>query len=844
MRWIVPQRDLPNGSRFAGLLLGGAIVALAATAALAGSGSAPSEEGIVFFENKIRPLLHTHCVECHGEQRAESGLRLDTYPSIIAGGNSGAPVVAGAPDQSLLILAVQYLDPDLQMPPTGQLSPAQILDLRRWVEMGAPHPDASGAAPLPRRGWKLEEAKDFWAFQPLRPPAAAEALPKTVAGESLAGPIDAFIRSQQQLEHIAPVHGVDRRTFIRRATLDLHGIPPTPAEVEDYLADESPLAKVRLLDRLLASPRYGERWGRFWLDVVRYADSNGLDENIAHGNAWRYRDYVISALNEDLPFDDFVIEQLAGDLLVEPVPESVPERLTAAHQLRHRRLIATGFLSLGPKVLAEVDEQKMEMDIVDEQVSTVGTALMGLTIGCARCHDHKFDPISTRDYYALAGIFKSTLTMDSFTKIAKWHEHEIPTSSELLAQQQHTEKLAALDGEIQKGVERAKQEVLSSLAPGEPMPEDWESRAGEPTRMLLLQLRQQRSEIEKQAPQRSSAMGVIEGKVADSAVHLRGSHLTLGESVPRGFPEVLQQGTAVAIGADQSGRLQLAHWLVDSASPHPLTSRVLVNRIWSWHFGRGIVESVDNFGLLGAAPSHPQLLDYLARRLIESGWSIKSLHREMMLSEVYQLSSTIDPNLAERDPENRWYWRASPRRLEAEAIRDSLLAVGGLLDHSMGGSMLHVGNREFLFDHTSKDETKYESPRRSIYLPVIRNHLYDVFQLFDYADASVSSGLRSQSTVATQSLFFLNGPLVLAVADSIASDVLQDADFETRIETLYQRVLGRSPEPQELLRVEGFLGELRASMTAEGKADETIEHAIWAALCQTLLATSQWMHIP
>jgi len=817
---------------------------------------AADDVGIAFFETSIRPLLVAHCQACHGPDKQESDLRLDTYTGMMTGGVTGPAVVASEPKQSLLLTAVEYGDATLQMPPKGKLSKQQIADLRRWIEMGAPHPDASGVV-RPRSGKiDYEAGRQFWAFQPLRRPA----LPETARDPWVQTPVDAFILAQLSAHGLKPVPRADRRVLIRRVTFDLLGLPPTAEEIDAFVQDPSPDAFEKVVERLLASPRYGERWGRHWLDVARYADSNGLDENIAHGNAWRYRDYVIASLNQDLPFDQFLLEQLAGDLLnqaekAQPSatagspPASAPSAADVAKgsgeasatpnppivgiddDVQRRRLIALGFLSLGPKVLAEVDGQKMEMDIIDEQVSTVGSALLGLTLGCARCHDHKFDPISTRDYYALAGIFKSTRTMDSFKIIAIRHENEIATSEQVAAKVAHDERVAKQKAEITDVETRAKEALAATLPAGETLPKDAESKFPEETKQQLATLRATLKELEAAAPVLPTAMGVQEGTIADTSVHVRGSHLTLGESVQRGMPTVMATAP-ITISNATSGRLELARWLV--ASDNPLTSRVLVNRVWRWHFGRGLVESTDNFGKLGERPSHPQLLDWLASQMIDSGWSLKELHRVIVLSSTYQLSGQQETEQLAIDPDNRWYWRSSLRRLESEAIRDSLLAVGGLLDSTMGGSLLHVGNREFLFNHTSKDNTKYDSRKRSIYLPIVRNHLYDVFQLFDYSDASVPNGNRHSSIVAPQALFMLNSDLMLQAADGLARRVLMIEGDPARIQHLYEMVFGRPVTSAELAIAEAYLRDLRQmpAVAATGVASLAPETADLAGQSQ------------
>src|SRR4051794_4410877 len=640
------------------------------------------------FEKEVRPLLVARCYKCHAAEakRVRGNLRLDTRAGLLKGGDLGPAVVPGDPDRSPLIRAVRHDDPDLQMPPDGRLTPGEIGTLEKWVRAGIPTPplESRGAAAAgPAR--PAIDPGEWWSFRPAREPEVPavrdEPWPRNA--------IDRFILAGLEAAGIRPAPEADRRTLIRRLTFDLTGLPPSPEEVAAFVRDDAPGAYERRVERLLASPAYGERWGRHWLDVARYADSNGLDENVAHGNAWRYRDYVIRAFNADKPYDRFLLEQLAGDLL--------PTQTTAE---RHENLIATGFLALGPKVLAEPDEKKMELDIVDEQLDTLGRTVMGLTLGCARCHDHKFDPVTAADYYGLAGVFVSTKTMENFKKVARWHENVIATPEEI-------KQKADLDARGAKYKERIK--ALTG-------------KADEESKRELAKLRADLATLEKAVTELPSAMGVTEGKPTDVPVLRRGNHLTPAAVVARRFPVALAGEKQPALPTNRSGRLELAKWLTDPK--HPLTARVMVNRVWRWHFGKGLVRSVDNFGLIGEQPTHPELLDWLATEFVKDGWSLKKLHKRLVLSATYQMSSAHDAKAALADPDNRLLWRANGRRLEAEAIRDSLLAVGGVLDRTAGGPALtHVKNRDYLFDHTSKDRTTYAGLRRSVYLPVIRNNL-------------------------------------------------------------------------------------------------------------------------
>lgn len=782
-------------------------------------GAETDSEGIRFFELKVRPLLLEHCADCHGAETQESDLRLDSPAHLLAGGKSGPVVVSGKPDQSLLISAVRFKDEALQMPPKDKLSDDKIATLVHWVEMGAPVPDMMVLARKQRIPFDLEVVRQHWSFKPIQRPQ----VPK-VAQTNVSHPIDQFILAKLQEQGLTPVEPASKRVLIRRAYLDLIGLPPTPEQVQEFFNDQSPQAFAKVVDELLASPRYGERWGRHWLDVARYADSNGLDENVAHGNAWRYRDYVIDSFNSDKPYDQFIREQLAGDML------------EGEESNKHERLIATGFLSLGPKVLAEGDETKMQMDIIDEQIDTTGRLFLGLTLGCARCHDHKFDPIRADDYYALAGIFKSTNTMESLKRIAKWNEHIIASPKQLEEKRIHDALIAATQLEIERlKKEQMENKTVSVDAIGEkttPVAEESAPSLAEQLKSLEAKLK----ELKEQTPELPTAMGVLEGKPVDVPIHVRGSHLSLGREVSRGIPLVLAKDDPTLRHPEQSGRLELANWL--ASVENPLTSRVFVNRIWRWHFGTGLVGTVDNFGVLGKKPTHPELLDWLAAEFMEQGWSVKEFHRLIMSSRIYQMASTYSAENAAIDPENQFHWRSNKLRMEAEVFRDSLLALSGQLDTTMGGSLLHVKNREFIFNHTSKDETNYDSPRRSVYLPVIRNNLYVGFSLFDYTDASVPNGDRSTSTVAPQALYALNSDVVLNASEALAAKLMAQHpdDLESRIHDLFERTFARHPQPAEVSEIQKFLKQ--SESTRQQSPTQS-----WTALCQTFLISNEFLYV-
>jgi len=787
----------------------------------------PAREHLDFFEKKIRPVLVERCYECHSAaaKKNKGGLTLDTRDGVLKGGDAGPAIVPGDPEKSKLIEAVRYKNRDLQMPPKSPLSPEQVRDLEQWVKLGAPDPRTEAVAQTSgKRALTMEEGRQFWAFQPLANPS----VPKVGNRPSAIGnPIDAFINANLAEKKLTAAPAADKRTLIRRATFDLTGLPPTPEEVDAFLADKSPDAFAKVVDRLLASSAYGERWGRHWLDVARYADSNGLDENVAFGNAWRYRDYVVNSFNADKPYNRFVQEQIAGDLLP---AEGTPQR--------HEQLTALGFLSIGPKLLAEPDKVKLEMDLIDEQIETLGRAFLGMTFGCARCHDHKFDPVPTADYYALAAIFKSTRTMDDLKTIAKWHEPEVATPAERAVVEAHHRKVADQKAAIAKLVATANKSLVTDKGLKE-VPKNAEGQY--PTNVIaeLKQLREALAKLEKDAPELPSTMGVTDSTnvVKTLPVHIRGSHLSLGKPVPRGFPQVMQVASLRSeMPEKQSGRLELAQWL---ASPqHPLTARVMVNRIWRWHFGQGLVASTDNFGILGERPSHPELLDWLARKFIAEGWSVKAMHRLIMASAAYQRATkpAADARRSVVDSENRLLSHFPILRLEAEEVRDSVLFVAGALERTMGGKTIPVKNREFFFNHTSKDATTYDSPRRALYLPVVRNNVYDLFEQFDFPDPAVPNGNRNATVVAPQALLMLNSDLVGKAAEKFAASLLASAsDDVRRIELAYQKAYARPPTAKELARAKKFL--------ADFKPDSAASPSAWAVLCQSLLAANEFIYL-
>ena len=642
-----------------------------------------------------------------------------------------------------------------------------------------------------------EGREAHWAFQPL---LSTQSIAETVANGDVPM-VDGLIDSSLARTGLQPNPRADKYTLIRRVTYDLTGLPPTPEEIDAFVSDSSRDAYVKLVDRLLASPAYGERWGRYWLDLARYADSNGADENHGHPNAWRYRDYVIRAFNQDTPYDQFITEQLAGDLL--------PKTGDLASDQDQR--IATGFLALGPKMLAEQDKGKMLIDVADEQIDVVSKTFMGLTVSCARCHDHKFDPILQEDYFAMAGVFLSTKTMANTNHVSRWVEVTIdsPGNQEIV-------------DEFEAEVARAKEELATLEA--EEAVEDGDDR--------LKQLKARIKKLESEGAPLPKAMSVTEGEVGDVAVHIRGVHTNPRDTTtPRGVNRLLAEHLpSPEIDATRSGRLELAEWLTDPR--HPLTARVMVNRLWQGHFGHGLVRTPSNFGLSGEAPSHPELLDWLAREFIASGWSVKHMHRVILSSEAYRRSSVANPANAQVDPENRWLWRQNRQRLEAEPIHDTLLFVASRLEQS---HPLPFGPEEKVRGVVPAKEGRFARNSRSVYLPVIRTNGYDLFAAFDGADPSMHHQERVNSVVPSQALFMLNSPLALDAAEDLAGRVADDTrrEVEERLDELTLRLFARPARPQELEILSEALG-------ADGAEPS---NADWARVCRTLIAANEFIYI-
>jgi mono/diheme cytochrome c family protein len=870
-----------------------------------------------FFELRIRPLLAKNCYACHTASRL-GGLQLDSRESILKGGNSGPAIIPGKAEESLLIQAVSRTHERLKMPPQGKLKDEEIADLTAWVKAGAFWPETAGVASTAAKSKEYTitpEQRAYWAFQPVRKPG----LPKLKDPSWAKTAVDDFILAKLEAQGLAPARPADKRTLLRRATYDLTGLPPTPEEVEAFIQDASPMAFANAVDRLLASPRYGERWGRYWLDVARYSDDklNSTNDD-PYPNAFRYRDWVIQAFNQDMPYDLFVKAQIAGDLVEGPDRKDLVPGL--------------GLYALSP-------------EFQDDRVDVTSRGFLGLTVACAQCHDHKFDPIPTKDYYSLLGVFSSTenseFPLAPEPVVAEYQRLKKRVDEQESAIKQFLEAQSAQLGEIlatraarylmasRKCLGNPKQEIAAvalqenldqetlehwvqylQISPKEhPFFKDWDnlqSRGGtdeafkqeaEKFQELLLSvikekkaideknlillggskdrevlsqanlvsmerdkyilwrdffsdrkievpvkldsgilrytdkridrflLGEWKSHLETMQAELAARKSVLppqypflhtikdSAKPANSRVHIRGNSENLGEEAPRRFLAILCGGEQVPFTRG-SGRLELAEAI---ASPkNPLIARVMVNRIWQHHFGSGIVRTASNFGQLGERPSHPELLDYLASRLIENHWSIKALHWEIMLSAAYALSTEYSEKSFVADPDNRFLWRAPRRRLDVEALRDSILFVSGNLDFSPGGEPMRLSEEK--------------NDRRTVYGFVSRRRLDGTLALFDFANPNNTSERRIDTDTPLQRLFFLNSAFVLRQSVALADRLnnVPNGDVESRIRKAYRLLFCREPTATEL--------ELGLKFVSDGQK-------AWPQFAQVLLSSSEFIYV-
>jgi hypothetical protein len=709
----------------------------------------PTPAQLDFFESKIRPVLVDNCYKCHSSlaEKVKGGLLLDSREGVLKGGDDGKVIVPGDPDASPLIKAVRYTDPDLQMPKDKKLPDDEIADLVTWVKMGAPDPRSATAD---QKRW-ADNKTNHWAWQPVK----RVPVPEVSNPDWCQTPVDRFILAKLDEHGLKPNPPADKRTLIRRATFDLIGLPPTPEEVQDFVNDDSTNAFAKVVDRLLASPHYGERWGRHWLDVARYSDTKGQPrrntEDNANPFAWTYRDYVIRSFNENKPYNIFILEQIAADrLLAMPSWDHNPTNLAAL-----------GFLTVGDHFMG------MQNDVLNDRIDVVTKGFLGLTVTCARCHDHKFDPIPQKDYYSLRGIFDSSVEPKVEPVIGR-----IPNTPAYLDYYHQREDLAKAEATIETSLpELRKTKDQPGIKKAQKDLRDTEHAI---------------SELELTNPAAPPRAMVLEDTMRghDSPVFIRGEAGNRGELAPRRFLQILS-GPVRPVYTNGSGRLELAMAIANRNNP--LTARVMINRIWQHHFGLGFVATPDDFGMMSEPPSHPELLDYLALNFMTNGWNIKQIHRLILLSSVYQESSVDNPRYEQTDPGNRLLWRANIRRLEFEPLRDSLLAIGGTLDTNLYGRPVDLRQRP-------------DSPRRTIYDYVDRANIADVLINFDFATPDMVTGIRHVTTVPQQALFLMNSPLVINLARRLVAmpAFVDSADDADRLNFLYERIYQRPPNDEEI----------------------------------------------
>jgi mono/diheme cytochrome c family protein len=918
-----------------------------------GREQAATPEQAEFFEKKIRPLFAAKCQKCHNADAQVAGLDMTSAEAFARGGESGALVNKDKPEESRLLKVIGYNE-TLKMPPSGKLKDDEIEAVAAWVKMGAPWPGgatATVAKTAPKNASVrsfTEDEKQFWAFQPMRDFAP----PQVKNSAWVKSPIDNFVLAKLEEKGLRPAPAADKLTLLRRATFDLTGLPPTTKEMDDFLADTSPSAFQKVVDRLLASPRYGERWGRHWLDVARYADSTGNDEDHRYPHAWKYRDYVIQAFNDDLPYDQFVREQLAGDLL--PAKDG--------SEVNRRGIIATGFLALGAKAIAQQDKIKMLYDVYDEQVDVTSKAFLGLTVACARCHNHKFDPILTKDYYAMTAMFASTksfsnweshvsvplekplvpkaefakyqaakkelaekdkrlkLAMEDITDAVKepivkanlprlaefmiaarkvyengakpevvaaqtklpeallkkwvaylqpsdkvrgylneWNDAKAATLSE--AAMSYQTRFQKRHAELEAQILKWRPEYQKALAENKPLPGKPALEAGEDRffddvyfgggpfsvsakdqknfsaeQWTRLETLRKESEALKKAapPEPAMACAIEDGEPVKQKVFIRGDYNSHGDDAPPSFPAILERFNTNP-NFQGSGRLQFAEWLV--RPEHPLTSRVMVNRVWQGHFGEGLVRTPDNFGKMGEKPSHPELLDYLARQFSKNGYSIKSLHRMMMLSSTYQMASD-NAAAMEADQDNRLLSRFSRRRLSIEEMRDGLLAIDGTIDFTIGGSLQSGRGTDGETSQGRLSVNPETLKRRSVYIPLRRANLPTLLNLFDFGDATTMTGKRQLTNVATQALFWLNSNFLTDRSVEIGKGLLSEKTKADRISAAYLRILNRKASAEEIASGQQYLEAFQQKF-----AGDKAEVKEWQSFCRILMASNDFIYV-
>ncbi len=820
----------------------------------------PTARQLEFFESKVRPILVERCQKCHDAEKHKGGLRLDSGVAILAGGDSGPALVPGNPKESLLIQAIKY--ESLEMPPTGKLADREIETLTEWVRIGAPWPAEEGGPAVRKGDFEItDDDRKHWAFVPIVRPA----VPAIPQPELAANPIDHFIQARLHDKGLTPNPTADKRTLIRRLYFDLIGLPPTAEEIDDFVADDSPLAYEQLVDRLLASPHYGERWGRHWLDLVRYAQTNGYERDDEKPEAWRFRDYVIRSFNADKPYSRFIQEQLAGDELDDVTRDAIT---------------ATGYYHFGIWDDEPDDRRQAEFDELDDMLKTTGTTFLGLSLGCARCHDHKFDPIGQEDYYRLLGFIRNIELYGTPKSETHYGPNEngiftpIPTRDELAAWKRREQELQSRLGELKNQVAALEKQLDAST----------------PEKKKRLEDEMKRCNEELAHPPFARVLSVREPQKGTKETHvlIRGSAATPGKQVAAGVPTIFGgkelvepaaidyahngdfRGMLSELGVSRTPglRRKLAEWV--SGADNPLVARVFVNRVWQHHFGRGIVRSSDNFGRSGDRPTHPHLLDWLAREFIDSGFQVKRLQRLIVMSNAYRMSSTAgNPAALAADTANELFWRQNLRRLDAEAIRDAMLTASGKLNTTMEGRGIFPALSQEVLATQSRPGNGWgkssdaERGRRSVYVYVKRTLMVPMLEAFDATSTADSVGVRPVTTVAPQALILLNSEFTYEQSAAMAERVTKaagtnDADL---VAWAFRFALGRTPtvheaqvaadllaRQQDLFRTPGANAKPEDSnkqKESTGATDENIDPKRKAlrSLCLVLLNLNEFVYV-
>jgi mono/diheme cytochrome c family protein len=804
---------------------------------------------VAFFEKDVLPLLQQHCLKCHGaDDKVKGGLNLTNRQSILDGGDSGPAVDLKKPADSLLLKAVHYTDESYKMPPKGKLPDRDIVVLEKWVKAGLPVPadrlTGRGSSHAAKGGVVTAEAKQYWAYQPVKRPA----VPAVADPAGVRTPIDAFIVAKLEAKGLKPAPPADKAVLVRRAYYDLLGLPPTPEEIDAFVADSAPDAWEKLIDKLLASPHYGEKWGRHWLDVVRYCETNGYERDGPKPFVWRYRDYVITSFNDDKPYDQFIREQLAGDEMPGYNPDAV---------------IATGFYRLGTWDDEPADPELAIFDGYDDIIATAGQAFLATTFNCARCHEHKADPIPQADYYKLVAFFRDIRPFSETRDVrSKFNLTDITPPEQRAKYEAELKRREARVGEITRQMEAIEDELIRTLPAEDQRAAEGPDRpqviAGKVVPQLQGQQKERYTALQKERetlkkkldpPDRQQALSVNNCDVRPKPTHVlvRGSPHAPGKEVKPGFPEVFGLPDPVIPepkpGAKSSGRRTvLAHWI---ASPdNPLTARVFVNRVWQYHFGRGLVPTANDFGKLGEPPSHPELLDWLAAEFVDGGWKLKRLHKLIMTSNVYRMSSTAHPDGLAKDPANTLLWRFNMRRLTGEEVRDSILAVSGSLNRKMFGPSTYPPiPKEVLAGQSVPGQGWPTSPpdeanRRSIYAHVKRSLRVPILVGFDQPDPDSSCPVRYVTTVPTQSLGLLNGEFANEQARTFAKRLQKDApgDLAAQVARAIRLTTGRVPTADEVNKDVAFVRSLKE----KHKLDDLTALSRYALLC---LNTNEFVYL-